>query len=256
MKGLSGCIITHNEVERISGALNSLSACDEVVVLDHFSTDGTPELARQFANVRLIQKPFLGFRTQREILLSETQCDWIVYLDSDEQLDSEARNFLSSRSFMETTEKAYRIPVKLFYFNRWLRYGGWYPHYKIRLFHRSHIRFQGAEVHEFAEPIQTSVGRWSGNINHYSFKNITHQVQKYNQVYSSNLGKVTAQKKAVGLGTLVTRPLYAFFWKYAIRLGFLDGIPGFIMAANYAHYTFLKYAKAWEVRDIHAEKRV
>lgn len=247
---ISACVLTYNEEINLPRVLDTLSFCDEIVVLDHFSTDKTPEIARAHPKVKFFQEPFAGFCTQKNRLLTLASYDWVLNVDADEVLDDQAVSALQATLKSESPCAAYRIARKCIYLGRWIRHGGWYPDYQIRFFNKRKAQWAGQETHEVVKvAAQENVGMLQGNIVHLSFRDIAHQLEK-NNFYSTRLAAQIATENRVSLLAMVIRPILTFVRMYVFKAGFLDGIPGLVVAVNSAASTFSKYAKAWELRHV------
>jgi glycosyltransferase involved in cell wall biosynthesis len=243
MMKVSGCVLTYNEEKHLPEVLENLSFCDEIIVLDHHSTDRTPEIAQKNSKVKFVQDEFKGFRTQKTKLVSIATHEWVICLDADERLDEVAIQSIKSVLNDDQNNSVFKLPRKNMMWGKWLKHGGWYPDAQIRVFRKSDAYWDGGETHESVTS-RVPVSKLSGNIIHHSFRDLSHQVEKYN-FYSS---RMSATVKFCPVG-LVIRPVLNFLRMYGLKLGFLDGMPGLIVALHSSYYTFLKYAKAWEAKQ-------
>ena len=248
MHKVSACVLTYNEESNLPRLLQNVSFCDEIVVLDHFSTDQTPRIAKAHPKVKFVQEAFKGFRTQKNRLLELASHDWVLCLDADEFLDEQAISGIQNVLNNDTPYTVYRIPRKCVYLGRWIRHGGWYPDYQIRFFNKGNAQWAGKEIHEYVVPRTTQVAELSGNIVHISFRNISHQIDK-NNFYSSRLAQQLVQEHRFSVVAMWVHPLMTFVRMYILKRGFLDGVPELIVSMNSAASTFLKYAKAWEIKQ-------
>ena len=140
---VSAIIVCYNEEENIGRCLNSLRWCDEIVVVDSFSTDRTLEICRQFTNI-IIQREWAGYRDQKAFAHSKATKDWVLMIDSDEEVPPELRNEIREQlAVAGALYSGFLIPRLVFYLNRWWRRGGWYPDYGVRLFRRDRARWGG-----------------------------------------------------------------------------------------------------------------
>ena len=140
MPKISGTIITLNEAQNIARAIRSLSLCDEVVVVDAGSTDGTRRIAAELG-ARVIQRPFDGFAAQKNFAAEQAEHDWILSFDADEELDAEAQQAVrvwkdGSSDSNQPCAAAYRFARRARYLGRWILHSGWYPDWKLRLYDR------------------------------------------------------------------------------------------------------------------------
>jgi len=164
--------------------LDVLSWADEVLVVDSESTDNTREIAAE-SGAKVIVQPWLGFARQKQLAADSASNDWIFSLDADERVSTELAD-----SIREVTSKdsalvsdGYRIPRRSFYMGRWIKAGGWYPDYQLRLFNRAHGSWKGAYVHEsFAMSPDSIVKTLSGDILHFSVSSSPTRTQRLNHL--------------------------------------------------------------------------
>lgn len=245
---ISACVIVFNEEVKIRRCLQSLAWCDEIIVLDSYSTDRTVEIAREFTP-HVYQHVWLGYVGQRNLIRERAEHPWILYLDSDEEVSPGLRDeILVEFSRPDRKYLGYEFPRLVFFLNRWIRHGEWYPDVKLRLFHKDYGRTEGEEPHDRVA-IQGPVKRLRNPVYHYTYDDIRDQNETLNR-----FSTITAQQKYVKdlsfrWVDLLFRPVFRFLKGYILRLGFLDGMPGFIIAVTNGYGAFLKYAKLWELHE-------
>lgn len=250
---LSAFVITFNEEEQIGDCLESLSFCDEVVVIDSFSKDRTVQIAEQYG-ARVIQRAWPGYRDQKAFGLKSTKYEWVLNVDADERVSPELRDSILSVLEEDAAEgqrtgrlEGYYINRVIFHLGRWWRRGGWYPEYRLRFFRREHASWGGTDPHEKAI-VKGKTTRLSGELLHYTYKDLDDQFQRL-QKYSKVAALEDFRKgKRAGLKQLVVSPVVRFIKFYFIKQGFKEGVAGLIVAAAEAFYTFMKYAKLWELQ--------
>ena len=136
---VSAIVVCFNEEERIGDCLESLRWCDEIVVVDSFSTDRTPEICRGYTD-RFIQREWAGYRDQKAFAHSQATKDWVFLVDSDERVTAELRNEVEDALVQDNGRYAgYAVPRLVHYLDRWWHRGGWYPDYDVRLFRRARL---------------------------------------------------------------------------------------------------------------------
>lgn len=247
MKQLALVVITQNAQEHIERCIRSVPFASEVVVVDSGSQDETVAIAERLG-ARVIHQQWMGFGRQKRIAVSHSRYDWILSLDADEALSPELAAYLE-RWLSETVEDiraAYRLPRLSYYLGRWIRHGGWYPDWQVRLFDRRHAQWSADSVHEHVEA--DKIGTMdSGDILHWVFKDLTHQVATNNRYSSLGAQVLFERGRTKSLFHLVTKPWVKFFETYIWKRGFLDGVPGFIIAVGAAYSVFLKWSKLWEM---------
>jgi len=243
---ISACVIVFNEERKIRRCLESLSWCDEIIVVDSFSTDRTPEVCREFTD-RFFQHEWLGYVGQRNLVRGYASHDWILYLDSDEEVSPALRDEILEEFGNGTGEyRGYEFPRLVYFLGRWITHGEWYPDVKLRLFHKEHGRSEGIEPHDRVA-VTGPVKRLRNPVWHYTYDDIRDQNDQANR-----FSTITAQQKFVQETRfhwidLLLRPPLRFLKGYFLRGGFLDGTHGFIIAYTQAYSAFLKYAKLWEL---------
>jgi glycosyltransferase involved in cell wall biosynthesis len=238
---ISALLITLNEEERLERALSSLLGFSEIVVVDGGSTDQTVSIAKRFTS-RVYVHPFDTFPLQRNRAMEYARYDWVFFLDADEEVSPFLKEEIFRLSLDGTPYRGFRIPRKSFYLGKWIRYGGWYPDYQIRLFHKKWGRFVGKKVHEKAE-IQGKVGTLKGEILHYPYKDLHHHLKK--TIYYARL-RSEENDLPPSPFSLFLKPMFRFLRSYLYKQGFRMGIRGFILAGMGAFSLFLSEAFRWE----------
>jgi glycosyltransferase involved in cell wall biosynthesis len=241
MPPISATIITHNEATHITRTIRSLDCADEILVVDSGSTDDTVQIAEGLG-ARVIVHPWEGFAAQKNFAVREARHDWVLSLDADEELDEEARDAIRTWKQSEPRAVAYRFARRARYLGRWILHSGWYPDWKIRLFHRGRARWQGDYVHESVVadgPIETL----PGEILHYTCDTLDEH-RKRIEFYTDLAAREMYDRRARG-GVMqrLLAPLWVFISTYFFRLGVLDGVPGFLIAWMAARYVRRKYVK-------------
>lgn len=244
---ISACIIVFNEERKIRRCLQSVTWCDEIIVLDSFSTDRTLEICREFTD-KIHQHEWLGYVGQRNLVRQYAQHPWILFLDSDEEVSPGLRDEILGR-FEQGNDPyvGYEFPRLVYFLGKWIRHGEWYPDVKLRLFKKAHGRTEGEEPHDRVA-VTGPVKRLRNPIWHYTYDDIRDQIQQLDR-----FSTITAQQKYVRdaaflWSDLLIRPTLRFLKGYILKLGFLDGAHGFIVAVVAAQGAFIKYAKLWELR--------
>lgn len=247
---ISACIIARDEADRIEACIASVGFCDEVVVLDSGSTDDTPALARA-AGARVIETDWPGWVKQKNRAVEAAEHDWILSLDADERVDADLRASIErlrdERLATETTPRVFEVNRKVFYLGRWIRHGGWYPEWRARLFHRQHARWGGVDPHDRVESDGPRERIRDGHLEHYTYRSMEDQLRQMARFSKAKAVAMHAGGARASLPGMLLRPTWRFVHNYVLRLGFLDGRSGYILAKVNAHYTFMKYAQLWEL---------
>ena len=243
-KTCSAVVITWNEEERLRACLASLAWVDEIVVVDAESHDKTVEVAREFTD-RILVQPWLGFAAQKNFAVDQARGEWILSVDADEEVSLELRGEVEAILAVPVTAAGYAVPRRNIFWDRWIRHGGLYPDWQTRLFQRGQGRFVQRAVHESVE-IAGPLARLRGPLVHKSYRSIGEFLERANRYSSLAADDLARSGTRVGGGQVVLRPLGRFLSMYLLRCGFLDGMPGLLLAGLYAYYVFIRCAKLWE----------
>ncbi|GAB5523604.1 MAG: glycosyltransferase family 2 protein [Roseivirga sp.] len=239
---ISGVVITYNEERNIERCLQSLHGiCDEIVVVDSFSTDRTKEICEQF-EVRFIENAFKGHIEQKNFAMHQASHDYVLSLDADEALSTELQNAIIAVK-QNWTKDAYRFNRFTNYCGQWVKHSGWYPDTKTRLWDRSKGKWGGTNPHDSVE-MQAGVTplHLKGDLLHYSYYTMEEHVLR-----SAKYAKIAAkamytQGKKASMAKMLLSTGFRFVQDYIFRLGFLDGFYGLVICGTSSHTTFLKYA--------------
>jgi glycosyltransferase involved in cell wall biosynthesis len=245
---LSVCIICFNEGHNIGRCLESCSWADEIIVVDSMSQDNTVKIAHQYTDA-VFKRPWTGYVGQKNFALSKAHGDWILSLDADEEISTSLRKEILAEIKRTEAQDGYRIRRRSFYQGRWINHSGFYPDRQLRLFRRERGRWIGGRVHERVE-IKGSIGKLKSDLLHYPYKGtISGQLQTVND-FSGLLAKDMYEKgKRYHFLLLLTRPLLKFLEVYLLKLGFLDGLAGLIIASTSSYAMFVRYVKLREIED-------
>ena len=252
MLKLSGVIITFNEERKIEQCLQSLQGVvDEIVVVDSYSTDKTVEICKKYG-VKLIMQEFLGYKEQKNFAVSQASYDHIVSLDGDEALSEELQKSIIQ---LKSNWKFDGYYVNRFnnFCGQWIKHSDWYPDSKLRVFLRGKGQWEGLMIHEkYKLYNEDSSGSLKGDILHWNYLTYSEfnlQTEKFSSLSAESYYKLG---KKAPLWKIIFHPTWAFFKAYFLRLGFLDGLNGFIISIQTANITFLKYIK---LRELHKKSK-
>ena len=239
---LSVAIITRNEARNIGGCLRSVAFADEIVVVDQASGDGTREIAQAAAARVIATDRWPGFGAQKNLAIDACRGEWILSLDADERVSDALRAEIES-TLAAPGFDVYDMPRRSTYCGRFMRHGGWWPDRCARLFRRGSARFSDSRVHERLLA-DGAVGRLTEPLIHYSFRSMDDVLEKMNRYSSASATMLAARAATPGLATAVTHGLAAFLRTYVLKLGFLDGRYGFLLAVSNAEGSYYRYVKA------------
>jgi glycosyltransferase involved in cell wall biosynthesis len=243
---VSAIVVCYNEEHNIGRCLNSLRWCDEIVVVDSFSTDRTVEICRQFTS-SIIEREWAGYRDQKAFAHSKATKNWVLMIDADEEVTPELKDEILEQLVAAGKLCAgFMLPRLVFYLDRWWRRGGWYPDYDVRLFRRELATWGGTDPHEKII-VDGPVRRLRNPLHHFSYRNIDDHIQRINRFTSISSRELRMQGERWRLSDALLRPAFRFWRSYFLKRGFMEGFAGFHVAVTAAMYVFLKYAKLWEL---------
>lgn len=249
---ISAIVVCFNEEDRIGECLESLKWCDEIVVVDSFSTDQTVEICRRYTD-RIIQRAWAGYRDQKAFAHSQATKEWVFLVDADERVTPELKQeILDTLARHGDRFAAFSVPRLVYYLGRWWRRGGWYPDYDIRIFRRDRATWGGLDPHERIL-VEGKVRRLKKPLHHFSYRDIGDHMERVNRFTTLSAGELKNQGRRWRPMDNLLRPPVRFLSFYIWKKGFLEGFPGFFVAATAAVYVFLRYAKLREL-ELEEEK--
>jgi (heptosyl)LPS beta-1,4-glucosyltransferase len=246
---ISAFIVCCNEEQQIRRCLESLTWCDEIIVVDSGSNDRTLEICREF-NTKVSYRAWTGYVDQKRHALSLCLGEWVLNLDADEEVSPELARELQELAKRDKTgavkQNGFYLNRVVFFLNRWWRKGGWYPEYRLRFCRRSATAWGGDEPHEKASVVGLTA-RCRAELFHYSFSDLSDYVRRLNTLSSNSAQGMQERGKSASVLDIILRPGARFIKFYLIKRGFLEGRAGLVVALIEAYGAFLKYAKLWEV---------
>lgn len=245
---ISGCVIAYNEKDRIADCVRSLSFCDEVLVVDSGSTDGTIELARDLGARVVVNKPFPGHREQKQIAVELAQHDWVFCLDADERAMPALVDRIRALAAAGLAGAAYETPRHNHYLGRIVRRGLFWPDRKIRLFDRRVARWGGTNPHDRVEVAPGGrIVRLDEGIEHLSYRDFRHHLRTIDSFTRIAARALHEEGKRTNVLDLLLRPPAVVIKALLLKRGFVDGWRGFVIAFASAYYTWLKYWRLWRL---------
>jgi glycosyltransferase involved in cell wall biosynthesis len=247
---LSIAILACNEAANLRRTLPSVAWADELVLVDSGSTDDTVAIAKEFG-AKVFIEPWKGYGPQMNSAIDKCTSPWVFSLDADEELTPQLQAEIRALLKGEPKFDAYWVPRRNQIFGRWMRYGGQYPDYKLRLFRQGTARLP-----EDTEPHATP--KWSGpkgklhrDLLHYQYPTVALYVEHMNRYSSASVPLVLRKGRSCRglfefLAMTVGNPVLTFAKNYLLRGGFLDGREGLLFHLYHSAYTSWKYSKAWE----------
>ncbi len=246
MEKISVVVITKNEERNLDDCLRSVSFADEIIIVDAGSTDNTVKIAKKFTK-KVFTRKWDNFANQKNYGIDRAKNDWVLSLDADERVSFALRAELKS---LRLAGEGYAIPIRNFFLGKWLKYGGQYPDYHLRLFNRRKGRFM-FNVRQVHEGIYLKGGavekRLENCLEHYSYQSLYGYLRKFNNyTYLDAKGRKENGLEPSVYG-LFFRPASRFFKWYFLKLGALDGLHGLIFHTLSAFYYFTCELKLLEL---------
>lgn len=241
---VSALVITLNEAANISACLESLAWAKEIIVVDAHSSDDTVLQARKFTN-KVFVRPWEGYAAAKDFALSQCTQEWVLWIDADERVTPELRDEIIATLNAKPSHTGFYLPRLANFVGRWIRHGGWYPGYVLRLFRRDQAAFDDQKVHEQVK-VQGSTGKLAHDLLHFTDPTLEHYLTKLNTYTSLSAEELHQRGKKFNLLDLLFRPAWFFFRMFFVKAGFLDGMHGFVLACFSAVHVAAKYGKLWE----------
>jgi (heptosyl)LPS beta-1,4-glucosyltransferase len=241
---LAVLLTVRDEEEQLPGALASVAgwAPELVVVVDPRTTDRTREIAVG-AGARVFENRFEASAAQCNWGLERCASRWVLVLDADERVTARLRAEID-RTLADPAHAAYAVRRVNFAFDRRVRFGDWGADEIVRLLDRTRSRFAERAVHGAVDA--PSVGRLGGALEHYTLRSLGQFLPKLHDYALRGAADLLAQGRRAGPVGALAHAEWRFVRSYVLRLGFLDGRAGFVVAVLGAYGTFLKWAAVWE----------
>lgn len=243
MQKISATVITFNEAQYLGECIDSLwSVADEVIVLDSYSSDNTVAIAKKKGAI-VKQAPFTGYIEQKNKALSFTNHNYVLSLDADERISKKlAASILAEKSDFKFS--AYFMNRYNWYCGKFINHGLWYPNRKLRLFDKRKAKWGGANPHDkIIMSLESTAGFLKGDILHYAYDSVDEHRRRNDELSSIAASVLFNSGQHKHWSKIFLSPPWSFFHGYFLRLGFLDGYRGFVIAIQTANQSFLKYQK-------------
>lgn len=241
---LSACVITCNEAGRIEECLESLAFCDDIVVVDSGSTDGTRELATA-RGARVVVRRFDGYRSQKDFCVQQALHDWVLCLDADERVTPELRAAIEREQAGGFAAVGYRFARATRYFGVYLRHGNAYPDRVLRLFDRRRGGWRGdREIHEHAS-VDGEVRTLAGDLHHHAYRSLSDQIGRLERYACLMAAHMHARGRRAHVLNILFNPFWRFVRGFVLRAGFRDGWRGLVFAYVEANYVRQKFISLW-----------
>ena len=252
MEKITAIIPTFNEEVHIKEAIESVLWCDEIIVVDSFSTDKTVEIVQSYPQVRLLQRQYEHSASQKNWTIPQASHPWVFLLDADERPTPELVEEIKGILKQGTTHSGFWIYRRNHFMGKRIDYSGWQSDKVIRLFKRDECSYENKHVH--AEIIaKGSISILKHKLIHYTYKDLASYLKKADRYTTwgafDRYHKFQKTGRQIGLPYLFFRPLWRFVRHYIWRLGFLDGTHGFVVSALAAYNVYIRAVKIWRLQS-------
>ncbi len=239
---LSAIIITKNGESQIGRCIDSVAWADEVVIVDSGSTDRTVEISRE-RGAKVFQTPdFPGHGPQKNRALDRASGEWIISLDSDEWATPELRREIEQAMASPDGNAAFAMPRRSSFCGQYMKHSGWWPDYVTRLFRRDSARFSEDHTHDRLI-VNGTMGKLRQPVYHEAITDLDQMISKMN-LYSTSSSRIFHKHgRRASFGTALLHGWWAFMRTYFLRLGFLDGRAGLMLAIANAEGSYYRYLK-------------
>lgn len=241
---ITATIIARDEADCIARCLESLSWVDQiVVVVDDRTLDDTYLIAQRYTQDVHV-RPFRGYSDQRQWAAEMAGGEWILCVDCDEIVPGALQKEIVG-AIAENRHTAYRIPHLDYMFGKWIRHGGWYPQYHIRLFQKRCTHWSG-DVHE--KPIVTgSIGTLETPLLHFSHTRVSDWVEKMSRYSTLEAQAIVSSGGCSRLWHILLEPIGMFGYKFVAQQGWRDGMHGLTLAMLLACSRLVRNLKVWDL---------
>ena len=246
MSKISVVVIARNEEDNIGDCLRSASWADEIIVVDDRSTDRTVQVAESLAT-KVFSRATDNEGSQRNWAYDQARGPWVLSLDADERVSRELGEEIRQVIAANERFNGYAVPIRTYIGRRWIRYGGWYPAGKLRLFRKDKFRYEEAEVHPRII-LQGESRLLRNDIVHYGYRDIHHFLAALNSQTTKESQKWFREKRKVGYCKILRKIIDRFLKRFVLKKGFKDGFMGVFIAAADSLYQYYSFAKYWEMK--------
>jgi glycosyltransferase involved in cell wall biosynthesis len=244
---ISAVVTTFNEEHNVGDCLESLLWCDEIVVVDSFSTDRTPEIVASFDKVRFQQRPYLGSASQKNWAMDQAQHDWILIFDADERCTPELQEEIAALLRRGPEHEAYTIRRRAYFMDRVIRFSGWQHDRVVRLIRRGAARYPNKRVHaDMVTRGEAPVLR--SPMLHFMIDAFDEYVPRIVKYGYWGAAQAWRQGRSAGPFQVFVRPSWRFIRTYVVQLGFLDGMAGLVFCMLQSFASYMKWSTLWAWR--------
>jgi len=243
---ISVVIIAKNEAYNLQRLLPSVSWADEILVADTGSNDATAESAEKLG-ARVIELSWEGFGKTKQKAVNAAKYDWILSIDADEEVSAALQNKLLDMRADLNENNAYKLKRISWYLGKKIMHCGWQYDMPLRFFNRRTASFNNKVVHEGVKT-KMPVSIIKEPIYHYTYPLLSDHLEKINLYTSLNVEQKFLKGRRYTVSGAIMQGMWKFLTMYVFKMGYLDGLAGFLLCYNSAYGQYLKYLKLWEHR--------
>jgi glycosyltransferase involved in cell wall biosynthesis len=241
---VSAIVTTFNEEQHIAGCIESLLWCDEILVVDSFSTDKTPEIARGYDKVRFFQRTYYGSASQKNWAMDQVESQWILIFDADERCTPALQKEIQELLAGNPSHDAYTIHRRVYFLDKVIRFSGWQNDRVVRLVRTGTARYPNRRVH--ADMVTRGPAPvLHSSMDHYMADSLDEYIKRIEKYSFWGASQNWREKKTSGYNQVFGRSLWRFLRTYIFQLGILDGMHGLVFCMLQAYGTYLKWALLW-----------
>ena len=241
---VSAIITTFNEEHNIAGCIESLLWCDEILVVDSFSSDRTPEIVRGYPKVRFFQRTYFGSASQKNWAMDQVGNDWILIFDADERCTPALQREVQELIAASPRYEAYTIKRRVYFLDQVIRFSGWQHDRVVRLVRNGSARYPNRRVH--ADMITRGPAPMLRNpMEHYMADSLDEYIRRIEKYSFWGAAQNWKDRRRSGFVQVFGRSIWRFFRTYILQLGILDGMHGLVFCLLQSYGTYLKWALLW-----------
>ncbi|HEX2252359.1 MAG TPA: glycosyltransferase family 2 protein [Thermoanaerobaculia bacterium] len=241
---VSAIVTTYNEEHNIAACLESLAWCDEILVVDSFSSDRTPEIARGFAKVRFVQRTYYGSASQKNWAMDQVDNDWILIFDADERCTPKLQREIERLLARGPEHSAYTIRRRVYFLGQRIRFSGWQHDQVVRLVRRGTARYPNRRVHADMKHLGPAP-LLRNSMEHYMAETLDEYIPRILKYSFWGASQGWRDGKKSGFFQVWGRSAWRFLRTYLFQLGFLDGMRGVVFCMLQAFGTYMKWSLLW-----------
>jgi glycosyltransferase involved in cell wall biosynthesis len=241
---VSAIITTLNEERHIAECIESLLWCDEILIVDSFSTDATPEIARRYDKVQFVQRTYFGSAAQKNWAMDQVTNEWILIFDADERCTPALQKELEELVASRPEHHAFTIKRRVYFMDRVIRFSGWQHDRVVRLVRRGTARYPNRRVH--ADMITRGPAPVLRNpMLHYMTDSLDEYARRIEKYSFWGAAQNWREGRKAGFSQIFGRSIWRFLRTYLFQLGILDGMHGLVFCMLQSYGTYLKWSLLW-----------